>query len=185
MSERTAGQNCPGLESRSSSSPAAGLDRLAASRRAHRLFAGSLPSPESDSAFDLGRDVAVEPPALDSPDIACQAAVDSSAVVPGTVAAADRGIVDPAEGTFLAVDLVDQPFLVVVAFQAEAASLAETTAGAVQSQLVADILDGSASAIALNFVVLASEAFRGIAAVVELDQPGQASVAFQGTAAAD
>lgn len=185
MSGHIAGPSCPGLESRSSSSPAAGLDRLAASRRAHRLSAGSLPSLELDSAFDLGRDVAVEPPASDLRDIACLAAEDSSAVVPETVAAADRGIVGLAEDTFLAVDLVVQPFRVVVAFQAEAASLAETTAEVVQSQLVADILDGSASAIALNFVVLASEAFRGIAAVVELDQPGQAWVAFQGTAAAD
>lgn len=128
----------------------------------------------------------MERPASDSPDIACLAAVGSSAVVPDTVVAADRGIADLAEDTFLAADLVVRAFgRTAVAFLAEVASRAGTTAEAVQSRLVADIQDGSASAIALDFVALASEAFREIAAVVELGQLVQAWVAFQGTAAAD
>lgn len=163
-----------------------GFGRLAASKTVLQLFAGSRPSPESGLAFDLGRGAFGELPASDSPDIACRAAGDSSAVVPGTVAAAGRGIAGLVEDTFLAAGLAVRASAgterAAVAFQAEVAGLAETAAVR-GSRLAADIQDGSASAIALNFV-LASEAFLGIAAVA-LVQVDQAWAAFQGTAAAD
>lgn len=183
--ERTGAQSCPDLVSQSLSTPMVGLDQLEGSRRVHLLSAGSLPSPELDSAFDLDRGVVEARPASDWLDIACRVAVDSSAVDPGTAAVADWEIADLAVGTFLAAELVVFAFagidLAAEAFRVEVVIQVETIAEAVPgSRLAVDSQDGPASAIALNSVDLASEAFLEIVAVVAPGQTEQVREAFQG-----